>query len=327
MATNQTHTEEFTSGGQHPNISGHRACEVLDVLRRASTGEKLPQDIKIGLLIEGGSLRGVLSCNYGISLSRLAPAHIFSEIMGASSGALNAVYFATQQLELAHSIYVSNATDKRCTNPWRFPNVLDVDWLIDNWLFGEKKFNQRALERFPGNVTIVLTDLQTGKPLYFDAKASQEAQLRQAMKATAYSPLLTSSSQQIFGATYGDGAISDSIPYHEAVRRGCSHIVCLVTRPSFYRKRKNVFVRTLERLRLIGHSGAYLDRYFKRAEDYNEVLDTIYGARPAMRPTLVIHPKNSNEVPGSIETRPAIIEQLGLTARQLSHAQLEHSLR
>src|SRR5258708_2975115 len=63
------------------------------------------QGVRMGVIFEGGALRGVVSAGYGLALSRFIDSERLFSIYGASSGALNAIYFASDQLEVALKIY------------------------------------------------------------------------------------------------------------------------------------------------------------------------------------------------------------------------------
>jgi predicted patatin/cPLA2 family phospholipase len=264
----------------------------------------------------------LLSCEYGLALATFLSDHHFSHILGSSAGAINSLYFVSKALDLGPGVYTDNATDPHCTNPWNFPNVLNVDWLVDNWLFGPKRFDFSLIQNSPSKVLMVLTRLADGKPVYFDARATDIATLRKAMKATSYAPLLTTGTQIIDGVAYGDGAIGDAIPYWKAISMGATHVVCLVTRTPDYRKHLSKPERLLHALRLLAHTKSYRTSYFRRQDTYNSVLDTIYSGAPDAVPVMVIHPASTEEIPSSIETRPAVLRQLGKQAFERADQQL-----
>lgn len=298
-----------------PNIASNRIESFSDIFDHYSKFKSFPEGAKVAIIFEGGALRGVVSCGFSMALSEIFEPTSFFRLYGSSSGALNAVYFLSKMSRTALSIYVENATDKRCTNLWKFPNVLDVDWLIDSWIFGAKKF---AVEKVIGSttpITITLTRLSDGQPAYFDTAKSTEHSLNQAMKATSYTPLLSNGSQTIDGITYGDGAIADAIPYQKAVSDGCTHIICLLTRPRGFQKNRSGFLSNIfSRLRLGHHTSAYRAAHSRSDADYNALLSKLHGGHDLSIPTLIISPAGLDEIPGNIETRPEVIEKKGLAA-------------
>jgi predicted patatin/cPLA2 family phospholipase len=280
--------------------------------------------VRMGVIFEGGALRGVVSAGYGLALSSLIDAESLFSIYGSSSGALNAIYFASGNLDVALKIYEENATDPRCTNIWKFPNVLNPDWLVDEWMFGERKFDLERVRSGNPDIWISLTDLDTGRPHYFNAKGADPALLRQAMKATAYAPLVSNGFQVIEGRRYGDGAISDAIPYDKAIADGCTHLICLLTRPAEYRKSHTAIAKVLETLRLLNHTRQLRDAYFARDVEYSALLERIYvSGGPQDVPTLIIHPDRAGEAPGNLETSPGVIGEKGRSAFTLAREALQ----
>lgn len=274
--------------------------------------------VRMGIIFEGGALRGVVSAGYGLALSSLIDEDSLFSIYGSSSGALNAIYFASGHLEVALKIYEENATDPRCTNIWKFPNVLNPDWLVDEWMFGERRFDLDRIISGNPDIWISLTDLDTGLPHYFNAKGADPVLLRQAMKATAYAPLVSNGFQVIEGGRYGDGAISDAIPYDKAIANGCTHLICLLTRPAEYRKHHTALSKVLETVRLMNHTKQLRDAYFARDVEYSALLERIYVSGGAQNvPTLIVHPDSAAETPGNLESRPGVIAEKGRLAFKL----------
>lgn len=304
------------------NIHSNAAEEFREILSDSQGRSLNKKDIRLGLILEGGALRGILSCSYAIALKELTSIASIQSIYGSSSGGLNAVYFATNELRLAKSIYVENATDKRCTSILNFPNVLNVDWLVDNWIFGAKAFNKRKLKESTAHVIVSLTDMSDGHPIYAELNHLDDAELVTTLKSTSYAPLLTNSVGWLNGVEVGDGAIGDALLFDKAVDDGCTHIICLLTRPQNYRKGKgNVLSRIFKKLRLLHRTSAYRQAFFEAEHRYNEVLDRIYSANNQV-PTLVVCPADTNETPSNLETKSDRILQFSDTAYNAAKTQL-----
>jgi len=294
--------------------------ELFDILIEGRAGIK---GFRPAIIFEGGALRGVLSCGYGVALNETSLNPDSFSLYGSSSGALNSIYFACRQLRDGLSIYADNATDKSCLNLWNFPNILNVDWLVDEWIFGKKAFDYKKIQKFPNKILISLTNLSDGEVFFFNAQGAKYDDLRKAMKATSYAPLLSNGYQVIDGNKYGDGAIGCAIPYDRAVRDGCTHIICLLTRPNGYRKGgKGSFTRFIRSLRLAHHTQEYRKAYAESERSYNRLLDKLYGSAPLPVPTMVICPNGSGQTPGNIESDPIKIREFGEQAYQLAKHQL-----
>lgn len=298
--------------------------DFVDLFAHYARHGAFPTESRVGIIFEGGALRGVVSAGYAKALSSLAKSNSYTSLYGSSSGALNSIYFLSDQMNDALSIYAENATDKRCTNILRFPNVLNVDWLVDTWMFDKKKFDIMKIIGSKTNTYISLTRLSDGAASYFNGATSSEHTLNQAMKATSYAPLLSNGYQEIGGVRYGDGAIGDAIPYHRAIADGCTHVICLLTRPHGYQKnRDHLSNKLFYRLRLAHHSKEYRKAFIDSDKHYNDLLDYLHNGSIYPVPTMVICPSSASEIPGNIETRAEVISEKGDTSYRNVLSQLK----
>ena len=77
-------------------LYGSQPGKVIELLnRRRTTGYQAGDrdGSRIGLIVEGGSMRGAISSAALDALSRLGYRGCFDEVWGTSSGAINAAYF------------------------------------------------------------------------------------------------------------------------------------------------------------------------------------------------------------------------------------------
>ena len=65
--------------------------------RRLKEGREVSDGRKVGLIVEGGAMRGVISCAALMALEDLRLTDVFDEVYGASAGAVNAAYFLARQ--------------------------------------------------------------------------------------------------------------------------------------------------------------------------------------------------------------------------------------
>jgi len=86
---------------------------------------------KLGLVVEGGGMRGVVSGGALIAMERVGLTSVFDEVYGESAGAINACYFLAGNAAFGGRIYLEDLTSFRFINPLRRGKILDVDFLID----------------------------------------------------------------------------------------------------------------------------------------------------------------------------------------------------
>ena len=86
---------------------------------------------KLGLVVEGGGMRGVVSGGALIAIERVGLTSVFDEVYGESARAINACYFLAGKAAFGGWIYLEDLTSFRFINPLRRGRTLDVDALID----------------------------------------------------------------------------------------------------------------------------------------------------------------------------------------------------
>src|SRR5690348_395584 len=113
-------------------LLGTCPAAVVDLLK-ARSGQPPGRDArKLGLIVEGGGMRGVLSAGALLALHLLGFRNCFDEVYAASAGGVNAAYFLSGQGTLGISIYFDDISNRRFINPLRFWKMLDVEYVYDH---------------------------------------------------------------------------------------------------------------------------------------------------------------------------------------------------
>src|SRR5215475_4572318 len=114
---------------------GVNPMETIDLLkdraRRAKQGRELRDGRKVGLIVEGGAMRGVISCASLMALEELGLTEVFDEVYGASAGAVNAAYFLAGQAAYATTIYYQKINNTRFIRRFWHRKVVDIDDLFE----------------------------------------------------------------------------------------------------------------------------------------------------------------------------------------------------
>lgn len=191
----------------------------------------------IGLVLEGGGMRGVFTC--GVLDYFMDNDIYFPYTIGVSAGACNGLSFMSRQrgrakfsnidlLEKYHYIGFSHYLKKR--------NIMDFDLLFHEFpehiipYDYEKYFNSR--DRFE----MVTTNCLTGKPDYFEEKKSRKRVI-DIVKASSSLPIMCPIAY-VDGTPMLDGGIVDSIPVERAMSQSYKNNVVILTRNRGYRKEK-----------------------------------------------------------------------------------------
>ncbi|MEO8426040.1 MAG: patatin family protein [Verrucomicrobiota bacterium] len=178
------------------------------------------------LIVEGGAMRGAWAAGV------LAFLHERSErqydlVYAASSGACSAAYFVAGMWEPGLTIWREYASKVvRKTNFLRRKPIIDLAYLVD-YVFKERiPLSVEALQKSPTRFYIVLTDCDTGEPIYFHAR---DKRIFEALRATSSMALATRGFELVDGHPYADGGVSDLIPIRRALEDGATDITVVLT--------------------------------------------------------------------------------------------------
>ncbi len=189
-----------------------------------------------GLVMEGGALRGMFTA--GVTDIMLEHGIEFDAAVGVSAGSSFGCNYKSKQIGRALRYNLRFAKDKR---------YCSIESLIKTGDLFNAKFcyhtlpekldvmDEKVYEENPLKFYCVVTDVNTGKPLYHDCEHLDEKTLEW-MRASASLPLV-SRIVKVDGYELLDGGLTDSIPIRWMESQGCDKNVIILTRPSDYRKK------------------------------------------------------------------------------------------
>ena len=200
---------------------------------------------KLGLIIEGGAMRGIFSCGGGIALELLGLSRAFDEVYACSSGAINAAYFVAGQAAYSVSIYYDEVNNRNFINPLRLNNILNMDFLFDEVIKRRKPLDVERVLSSPSKLRISITDANTGAGFLIDAQDSRFT-LLDSLRASATHPLLSERTRRLGDRECFDGGFANPLPVKDAIDNGCTDLLILSTRPPDYiDPRPGLVLRTL----------------------------------------------------------------------------------
>jgi predicted patatin/cPLA2 family phospholipase len=148
-------------------------------------------------------------------------------VYAASSGACSAAYFVAGMWESGLTIWRSQASKVvRKTNFLRHKPIIDLAYLVDHVFRQHVPLSVEALKRAPTRFFIVLTDCQTGEPVYFHAR---DERVFAALRATSSMALATRGFDYVDGQPFADGGVADPIPVQRALQDGATDITVVLT--------------------------------------------------------------------------------------------------
>lgn len=186
--------------------------------------------MKIGLVLEGGGMRGLFSAGVLDALLELKELSV-NGIVGVSSGALFGVNYVSKQKERAVRYNKKYADDKRYMglHSWiTTGNAVNKDFAFYELPYKLDVFDNETFKKAETDFYVVMTNVESGKAEYVlikDAFAQMEY-----LRATSALPF-ASKIIEINGKKYLDGGISDSIPIDFCESLGYDKIIAVLTRP------------------------------------------------------------------------------------------------
>jgi predicted patatin/cPLA2 family phospholipase len=192
----------------------------------ATTNEVSGSRRTSALIVEGGAMRGAWAAGVLAFLQERNPRQ-YDLVYAASSGACSAAYFVTGTFQPGLTIWREHACKVvRKTNLLRHKPVIDIAYLVDHIFRSHVPLSVEALQKTPTRFYIVLTDCDTGLPVYFHAR---DERIFDALRATASMPLATRGFEYVDGHPFADGGVSDPIPIRRAIQDGATDITVVLT--------------------------------------------------------------------------------------------------
>jgi predicted patatin/cPLA2 family phospholipase len=178
------------------------------------------------LIVEGGAMRGAWAAGVLAFLYEKGRRQ-YDLVYAASSGACSAAYFVAGMVEPSLRIWREHTCRVvRKSNLLRRKPIIDLAYLVDHIIRQHVPLSVEALQKAPTRFFIVLTDCQTGEPVYFHAC---DERVFAALRATSTMPLATRGYDYVDGRPYADGGVSDPIPIQRALQDGATDITVVLT--------------------------------------------------------------------------------------------------
>lgn len=217
--------------------------------------------MKVGLVLEGGAMRGLYTA--GVLDVFLDNKDIkIDTIIGVSAGALFGVNYKSRQKGRTLRYNLKYANDERYMgfkSLVKTGDIVNKEFCYDELPNKLDIFDNETYKKSPEEFYAVVTNLDTGKPEYIKIDDAQKD--IEYLRASGSMPYV-SKIVQIDGKKYLDGGTSDSIPVDEMMKMGVDKVIVVLTRPLEYRKKKS--------------SPRVSKWYYKRYPNYIDTLNNRY---------------------------------------------------
>jgi predicted patatin/cPLA2 family phospholipase len=227
---------------------------VLALLRRRREAGSSPGNrtdkAKLGLAVEGGGMRGVVSASMLTALEDLGYSDAIDAVYACSSGAINSAYYLVGKTWYPLTIYFDDLTTLDFVNLRRaFTSkpILNIDYAFDEILANVKPLDYDDVIKSPIPLHIAITLVDEMRTMITDSLGSAD-ELREALRASSWLPVALKGTTTFRGQRAIDGGVLTALPFRLAMAADCTHILSLSTHPMGY----------------VSHSTSLINRYTKR---------------------------------------------------------------
>lgn len=229
-------------------------------------GERMNE---VGLVLEGGGMRGVYSA--GVMEYFLEKGLFFPYVIGVSAGACNAASYLSKQIGRNKKVNIDFITDHRYLswrNYYKNRQLFGMDFIFDEIPNRIVPFDYDAFYRNESEFVIGTTNCHTGEPVYYKRHDYGKDVLK-LLKASSSLPFIAPE-VEFKGKTLLDGGISDPIPIKQAEKDGYPKNLVILTQNEQYRKTPSRFHYFVQRR--YGHFPGLIKALKNRHLHYNETL-------------------------------------------------------
>ncbi|ANU22269.1 patatin-like phospholipase family protein [Planococcus donghaensis] len=262
-------------------------------------------EMKSGLVLEGGGMRGVYT---GGVLEKLLEESIFVDyVIGVSAGACHASSYISRQNGRNREVtigYVNHPEYLSVKNLLTKRELFGMDLIFDRIPNSLVPFDYDRFHNATEEFVVGVTDCLTGEAVYFGKQKRPEDVLT-IVRASSSLPLMAQP-VEFNGRFLMDGSIADPLPIRKALSDGVTKPIIILTREKGYRKKKSRFA---------GMMPAFVRQYpaiAKAMENrylyYNETMDFIEQLERESL-AMVIRPEDLYRIKG-LERNPVKLETL-----------------
>ena len=256
--------------------------------------------MKVGLLLEGGAMRGMYTAGV---LDELMEHNIEVDgIIGVSAGVLFGVNYLSKQKGRVlryNKKYIKNKNFMGLYSLLTTGNIVNKDFSYYEIPYKLDIFDDDTYKKSKTQFYATITNVDTGEAEY--VKLESVLEQMEVVRATSAMPFV-SKMVELNGNKYLDGGIADSIPIDKFKELGYDKIIAVLTRPIEYRKKKeNKLITKIKYSKYPNLVNTINNRYKKYNETVEKIIDMenkkeIFVIRPSNHLNIKRIEKNVNKL-------------------------------
>lgn len=253
--------------------------------------EQTPFGQRLGLVLEGGAIRGIYTAGVlDVLMEHGVQADV---VVGVSAGAIHGCSYVSGQHGRSIRYYRKYRRDKHFMGLYSLLTTGDIvgaRFCYEDLPLRLDPFDEEAFEAAPVDFYATVTNLETGRAEYILCDELRPGSKMDVIRAGASMPLC-SRTVRWNGGLYLDGGVADSIPYARMAGLGCPKSIVVLTQPAGYLKRPASMAPFAARYRKYP---AFVEAMRRRDQVYNAEVCAVEQAAAAgdaflIRPSRNIH--------------------------------------
>lgn len=209
---------------------------IVHFERQLSENAVAGNDMKTGLVLEGGAMRGMYTA--GVLDVFMEQGITFDGVIGVSAGALFGVNLLSRQAGrvIRYNKRFNADPNYLGLRPLlRTGNIVDTEYAYDRVPRTLDVFDDETYRASKIPFYAVVTNVDSGEPEYI--KIDSVFEQMDVLRASGSMPFV-SKPVEIDGKKYLDGAVTDSIPFEKFLEMGYERLVVVLTKPEGYVKKQ-----------------------------------------------------------------------------------------
>jgi predicted patatin/cPLA2 family phospholipase len=212
---------------------------VLKIIReRRASGSKpgargKGDGAKVGLAVEGGGMRGVVSAAMLSALEAYGFTNAFDAVYGCSSGAINSAYFLAGKTWYPVSIYYDDLATPQFISFRRGlsgGNVLNLEYAFEGIMEAWNPLDYERVIESPIPLIVAVTNVDDQRT-ELARGFTNRSQLKSVLLASAWLPIGVRGTTMLDGYRAIDGGVLTALPFRLALTDHCTHVLSISTRP------------------------------------------------------------------------------------------------
>jgi Predicted esterase of the alpha-beta hydrolase superfamily len=195
--------------------------------------------MKVGLLLEGGAMRGLYSA--GVLDYFMEKDLKIDGVVGVSAGALFGMNYKSKQIGRVLRYNKKYASNKHYMGVYSWltsGNIMNEDFCFHKLVHELDPVDFKTYKESDVDFYAVVTNLETGRAEYIQLDDLSDHNQLEYLRASGSMPLV-SKIVHVNQQKYLDGGVADSIPIDKILTMGFDKIIVVLTRPIEYRKTKS----------------------------------------------------------------------------------------